>query len=1033
MGSEFSTTRQQGIGLPVYDVSFWPDQSSGYSEAGPNADQPVAQQATKTAITSYGTPSNGVRIRVQDPGVPGLISPAGEAVYQGATYISRLDPAPVGDSAWHGWDPPLTVSSLQPIAFDDSGSGDFIENADITTATDGTLIAVAEARIGGVYETRVYRSTPDGYAWSSPITVETYGTSFSQRAPCLVTLTSGRIHLYESIAGFLRLWYSDDNGSTWNFGGDKISSRTIGSPTRMRAAYNRGQVLLIAQEGTNLIQFGSADMGVSLQFVTELPGTMPDVCATGEGFIVLINVGATPHLRSLRLASSYFSIADVTQDEIDPLWSVVGATDTASAYDPAGIVWIYASETDIVRPYFSYDQGRTWIAPDDATGCCRFTGATGGDLFKYSATWQRGRVVMVSQAQAPALTPDYALYSLTFGGWTTASLPSTQASYTDAASGGFDRVYLPIDVPIQLGWTQIGAGTDTIDNLGRLDITTTGGGRSYFYNTGLTASADMAVRARWNPGTSSLLMLRTSTKFLMVTGGGGALAVFDLGSGAVIGNFAYDAALADSVEIWMEIDESTGFGVVWGREILAGTQEAQTDRRRWTEIARAALTTTGTGGPSVQFGNGATTGTSKWYSVQLGDRTVGGFNISAASPHVTEAELRGRHLTGRTYALDAVDVDPSGGPSWRGEEWAIAPRPLYRAENAIERGPRVPWRSTAIDYGSSLAWQWGDAGRQLQESQTLAICVRGCNASTIQIETRDVAGWTVIGTFTPGHRGLNSDQIGRVIRPGTGYAGSLYLQPDEYAGGTLHGYSTGDTPPDYEAARIVHHTEGRWDINSPIAVAIRADRDIAAPDFVDITPADWVILVETSSDVGAVRLTFGGAAAMAAPAESYLEIGSIGFYWVYPLGNEYAWGRTVETSAQVETIRTRDGQYTHRVNSPAERRAVLNWDPFDMSQVEAEDSDPDYVLIDQGGSQQGASRGGTALVLESMVRRLDGPAAKVLYLPSLPSFTGSALLDRRREFLEGRISSAVSAAFVLGNELDDEVVQPGALEIVEEV
>ena len=304
---------------------------------------------------------------------------------------------------------------------------------------------------------------------------------------------------------------------------------------------------------------------------------------------------------------------------------------------------------------------------------------------------------------------------------------------------------------------------------------------------------------------------------------------------------------------------------------------------------------------------------------------------------------------------------------------------------------------------------------------------------SIQIETRDVSGWTVIGTFTPGHRGLNSDQIGRVIRPGTGYAGSLYLQPDEYAGGTLHGYSTGDTPADYEAARIVHHTEGRWDVASPIAVAIRADRDIAAPDFVDITPADWVILVETSSDVGAVRLTFGGAAAMAAPAEDYLEIGSIGFYWVYPLGNEYAWGRTVETSAQVETIRTRDGQYLHRVNSPAERRAVLNWDPFDMSQVEAEDADPDYVLIDQGGDQQGASRGGTALVLESMVRRLDGPASKVLYLPSLPTYTGSALLDRRREFIEGRISSAISAAFVLGNELDDEVVQPGALEIVEEV
>ena len=1033
--AEITRTRKQGIGLPVEGVEPWDSQHLNLTEASPAPAVPQPSQATRTALSAYGEPYGAATIKVQEPGVAAIVSPASGGIYQGATYLSKLNPDTDAEG-WYGWDPAHIMSGIEVVDFSDADPGDSTDFVDVTTANSGAVVAVVENTYLGEYRTDIFKLDPSSNTWGNRVNIETYDTSTS-RCPVIVCLPSGRLQVYEVVNGYLRLWYSDDEGDSWSFGGDKVASQQLASaPYRACAAYSGGQVLYFAEFGTGQsIQFGSNDMGLTLQYVTSTStGQLTSISVSDKatGFIVAGNTATGAG--TVALESAFFSAYERGFTDL-PYSPSTGSTSVV--YDPAGIVWVWGTSSGVTFSHVSYDQGSSFVQPSEYLGSFRMDSSS-DFVNMYGAAWSQGRAITCTIPTATAASPDRDLRAIYWGGWSNKTLGQSEQSTADTKAAGFDRTWASFEDPQQNGWTLAASGgSDYLDNAGGFVVSTSGTARNFSQGTALASGVDVGARCRCQPNSiTATFEVTTSQRGWLVEFGLGTITAKDAVSGITRGTANYVPADTSSIEIWCEIDESNGVGIVWYRlNEFASSSNGKTGHRRreWVELARRALSSSALT-PGVVWGNSAASGVSTWYSVQYGDNSLGRFVITTGNTtaHAQETTLRGRALAGTTFALQGQYITPAGGPSWRGETWELDTSALYRVENTLNPNPRIGWRATQDAASEWIAYRWAQAD-QAPESAVLAVVLRGCNAHEVSIQTHEGGVWVDRGDFTPGPRQLPAANTRDVLYPSGGVA-TKYLQSNEYAGAKVYGYTDASTAKSaYNVGRIKHHTEGKWSNLAVLSPRVLADRLVGTSGMIDIVPDDFVILLETENDLNGVRVKMDSNTPLAPTPEGFWQVGSVDLYWVYPFGDEYAWGRSVETQARVEATRTRDGQVKHRVTAPPMRTLTLNWDPFDQSTVEADDADPDYITFDQTNDGQAASRGGTALVLEGMVRRLNGPAGTVLYIPKMPTVEDSALLDRRREFMVGRIQEAIGAAYVLGDELESEVVNPGAMVIEEEV
>ena len=1039
MGNEITRTRSQGIGLPVDGVEVWRDECLNLTEASPAPGVPQPAQATRTAVSASGQPTTDVDIKVQEPGIPAVIAPGETGIYQGATFLAKLNPDTDAEG-WYGWDPAHIMSGIESVEFSATG-GDSVRDVSICSLPSGAVVMAVDHVYLGDNRTDVYIMDEQSNQWGAIVPVAEYDSA-SVRGVSLVVLPSGRLHLYEVVNGFVRLWFSDDDGANWLFGGDKVSDSELAfSVSRISAAQSGGQVLMLIEGGIGqCVQYASNDLGVTLAQVGSAFGTAQiidaSVTAKSSGFMVAAEVSGGD-VAYFAMESAFFRLLEDIPGQI--LVASPGSIySTALAYDPTGVLYCFANIDETVQTRVSYDEGATFSEPSDYLGTFRPPGGSTRLVFE-SATWSQGRAIAAAIPSGSYGTRD--IRAVTLGGFTNRTLGNKGQSTSDSLAAGFARSWASYVNPTSAGFTSAGSASfQGSDGAGGHIVVTAGSSFSYDNTTTLGTNRDVGARCRCQPNsTRALFELYNGTYGMRAEFGLGSVDVYDRTTSALLGSVAYVPADTSSIEIWFEVDHSKGYGIAWYRlNDFASSSNGKTGHRRreWAELCRSPLTSFVTGTTMVSFGNLTGSGQTTWYSVQVGESTSGRFYIDATEgAHYDDSTLRGRALASTTYALGGQYIRAAGGPSWRGEEWSLTSEPLYKVENTLNPNPRIGWRATQDAASEWLAYKWAE-GDQVAESFALAVVVRGCNAYEVGVQTYEGGAWQDRGTYQPGPRQLPASNSQKGIAP-SGGASTTYLQADEYSGATVYGYTGAATAKDtYSVGRVKHHTEGKWANTSVIRPVVLADRVVSATGMIDIVPEDFVILLETEADVQGVRLKLDPNGANPAPtAEGFWQVGSVDLYWVYPFGDEYAWGRSVETQARVEATRTRDGQVKHRVTAPPMRTLTLNWDPFDQSTVEADDADPDYVTFDQTNDGQAASRGGTALVLEGMVRRLNGPAGTVLYIPKMPTVddSNSALLDRRREFMVGRIQEAIGAAYVLGDELESEVVNPGAMVIEEEV
>lgn len=1006
--ADASRAWHQLIMIPEADLAVWGAQTS-VTEATPTAGQPVATSTTQLALTASGDQAEAIRVRTQTPGLPALDP-------EGARLIRRNE----AGTDWYGWDPPRAPSTMQPVLWNDSDITALDTRLDaVTTVDEYVLVCVELQDTGAVAQHRleVLQFVPSTATWNR-VAVETGGATFSpDPCPTMCVLPSGRVHLYRLLNGVshdhLRLWYSDDNGSTWSHGGDAVF---FGNTTsRLRCAYQDGQLAMVqrASGGCNLL--ASSDDGHTWDLVGTLGLTAPadfDICERPGGGFLIATIGrdATNGVDVLILADAYqdpdvaqvvslpTEFADITTDEDVTIW-----------VDGNGVVHCIARDGDETFAAVSFDAGATWQTYLESS--------TTGDVLNYRSTGNcypenfvatpvGGRVALVAKqsSSGSATTPaGELLVCYWMGGWTTATTPSGDAFLGDQDAQGWTGVWYPVEQPDSYsGWTRATTGTPTrsFENLAYKVVSTTLNYESYAGPAMTVGNAAVRFTVKQTGGalatSDAALRVRLSTcEFTVNLAGSSGFRLVD--SAGTVGSVAVDLSAA-AYQIWVEVESSTRAFIL--RYRLWGHGED----RAWTTGLEGTLTSSSPGSQEVTWGNiAAPSGggtTAWWYEVVWADSDSR--LVSGAANTSNPTDLRGRLYAGTPYVGKDVRLQARHGPSYRGEEWTIDTAAQYALDNAISNpSPRVPWRSTSTA-AQTIALQWSD-NTTVRPTSVLGILLRGSNVPTVTVDAYDGSWNTLASSQDLTIGGLSYTRIGDAVKPNTGGTANPLFRHAELQGGTFA--LSGST-----ARRIARHTEGLWNSTASLQPVLRlTDVDNGADPTSGVSaaviPDQVLLLIPISADYSAIRLVIPQAAGNQAPAESYWQIGTLKVGWCYPVGQVTSWGRSMTLELPAEAVETRDRQQRVVQVAPPLRRLSMSWvDGIDQTPVEEDDpsTEPDHVGL---GTAAGAYERGTAYTMEGLWREVHGQLGEVVWAQRVETLSGVQVLKRRRDALHGRAGS----------------------------
>lgn len=1054
--AEVTRPRHVALLVPNPRIELWEAECSG-TQAGPRAGVPEPEQVSALALAATGdqtSSSAGVEVMTRRAGYPvraaTFDSDSSQVVDRGAQFVWRN----VGDSdtSWRGWDPPSMIVDWQAAVWTDaSGNLKYVQDAVIAAAHNGDLLVIAQVRevsaSGGEYRLECIRRTAASSTWTR-VLIEGEATAPSQDyQPAVVVLPSGRVLVYRwlrqstgSTVNALRLWYSDDAGLTWSFGGDTIAGRgTTNTITWCRAAYSGQQVLLLAVTSSGDIeQYASSDLGLTFEYVglNEISGSAAsvDVCPADIGFVVVhVNtLVGTLGARAFRTANAfekYTANAEVTIDAD----VAVGEYGVTIIQDDTGILWChYISDTSYgLAAFMSADDGRTWC---DMSGAYNTTADTSTTFQYLTACWWRGQAVIAHNWAANPGNEDTSLGISYLGGYTTVPVPRVRSSTSMAWVSRWTTIWLPFDLPGDCGWTAAGtAATEALETPGLLRLNTTAANmRTYTrtvsagLTTGIHAIIDLAA-VSGGAITTNQRSLRveitdgaTASYAVEIRIGTAGIRVYDGVSGTLIGiQQDFNTLLRTQIRVAIQNDDVA----TWYR-----TATTTGGEREWVVgPTTGGLTPAGAVAAStVVFGHratGASACETVFYQMHASGGTHVGRNIALGVTNPTDLVGRLYAWRGRgVYVADEVAIQARSGPTLLGEAWTISTAYDYGRSRVLDPRPRRAHRTTDLATTVKLAFKWATVDTPL-DSGLFGIYLGEKNLGRITVDWRDAGSgaWVNPATYDL-HFDADYTRSGEAVVPNGTTSAIGYVPRDEFAGASFE--------VDDQARRIAHHPDGRW-ATTGVKLVMHLDGiddTETASATGRIVPRQALLILPISATYSGVRIT------QVAPDvdnpsvyQGYWEVGRFLAGTVHILADDPAETRAIEYQDGAEIAEARDRSRRSRVAAPPRRIIELSLtDGVDTTELA--DGDPDYYEWHDARS----AIGGTPGALAGLQRALDGGATQVVYIPRLTS-EAAQVMQLRSQAILCRIAGPIRIETVLGDELADEFVRVATIPLEEDV
>lgn len=1059
--AEVARDRHVALLVPDPRIEVWTAQCAG-TQAGPRAGVPEPSSSSSMALGATGdqsATSAGVEVMTRRSGYPvrgwSLDSASARGLDRGAQFVWRN----TGDSAtsWRGWDPPRLVTDWQAAVWTDgSGNLKYVRDPYIVTAQNGDLLVIAQVRetsaSGGEYRLECIRRTAASSSWTR-VLIEGEATAPTQDyCPCAIVLPSGRVVAYRwraegsSITG-LRMWYSDDAGLTWSYGGDGVAGRgTTATITRTRIAYSGQQALMLALRSTGDVeQYASSDLGCTFEYVGLGDATNAyvghDVCPTDDGFTIAYVGGdtSTTGMYIRRLGNAYESFESVVESA--SIATAGTTSEIALCIDDTGLLHLYvrASGTSSeLWVYLSGDNGVLWSEYGVGSGTSEAvrTGDASTYLDGFAATFWRGQVVLAHGWSATPGDEDDSLGIAYFGGYSQVTMPRHRATMSATATAGWARTWLPIELPGDCGWTAAGtAATEALQSPGVLRLNTSAANtRTYTQSPpGTVSQGFMAIVELDAVSGGATTTNQRSVLALLGDGahqyrievrvGTAGYRVYKDVAGTLVGSEQTVDTTA-GIQILIVIQDT--YAAVWHRAMTT-----RGGSRSWTAGPSTSTLNDDGAGPathSLVWGHRATGGAAcetTWRMVQFAGGDAVGLNIARGQTNPTD--LMGRLFAWRgagVYVADEVSIQARSGPTLLGEAWSIATAYDYGRDRLLDPRPRRVWRSIDLVDTQRLAFKWSTIDTPFDHG-LIGIYLGAKNLGRVTIDWYDqgTTSWVNSATYDL-HFDLAYTRSGESVVPNGETPAVGYIPRDEWAGAS---FEVDDT-----ARKVAHHPDGTWSTARKPRLVLHLDAvddTETASAMGRIVPRQALLILPITATYSGVRIT------QVAPDtdnptvyQGYWEVGRVIVGPVHVLADDPSWGRAIEHQDGAEVSEARDRSRRSRVAAPTRRIVELAWaDGVDTSGL-ANESSRSTVQVHDAAS----AVGGTPEAVAGLMRAIDGGAGQVVYIPRL---TGghAQVLQRRNEAILCRMAGPVRIETVHGDELDNEVVRVTSFTLEEDV
>jgi len=861
---------------------------------------------------------------------------------------------------------------------------------------------------------------------------------------------------------------------------------------RMRCAYANGTILLVisarsrnsslVDDGSRggIFQFASDDLGASFDLIEQV-GPLDETTDIGRCEVLAVKGqfqayylteanGQLPTYRVLGSAYQPFSTAaavsvllSIPNGDWDDVTHTTG--DFAACLDEDGIIYVFGRMTDNAYGHHialrSRDDGRTWAGMGqssiDAAGTLFvsvgtmghwfYNGAAGAEPYptQICAVAGLGSAWIFCNNSSGASSYDDSLGVIQLGGYSTVTMPGRRQFPTDSRRVGWEVNYLPFEVPESSGWSATGAGAGVITSVdGALDIGTTAATRYYSRtpvgNTqeGIIVLATVAVPvggALTAPAVGILIQTDDgsadySVSVNFTTTGFRAQDVNN--ASATIGSDV-TCNMISGIQILIEVRGNDLN--IWYRE---GVDPASD--REWTAAQSSGALTDGGGSTAnlIRFGHiGSSTSNSNWYGVHYVTDEYTGVGLDGWT---NPDDLFARTLSTSPQSVDdGVRIAAIDGPAGFGDRWEIDTRYDYPAERVqpwVAPSPRATHRTTEDSADVYYAWDIGlnTAG---QLNAVYAVYIGAANWRYGDVEVLSSAGgaWSNVTAvdMATDLASLPFTRNGNALIPSaTSNTAARYIAAGELVGCTVDIGSS-------VLRKVLWNSEGYWTDTAgqkkPTVILEEVDH---GADPTTGTCSIWsrnaVVIVHKLGNVRGVRLKVRAQDTV----EEYLETGVAFPGPIVVFGMPPGWGRIRMLDANAALVEAEDGSRRSKVLGPPRRSFEFGWpDGVDMRAMQGEGSTPfdDFVLgTTTGATIPIAAWSDVPLLLEGLLRRLDGPHRPCVYLPRIPQGTPDAVVYTSPErYLYGRLESSVVAPGVQGEEDFDEVVRVDPIRIVEEV